>query len=64
MSALQDVASNGIRPEWLMNAWHWLQAHVPPLANIELMTVVSQAGQKLVVRWPRRRVRSSAAWRW
>jgi len=46
-SALQDVASMH-PPQSIVNAWHWLQAHVPPLANIDLMTAVSQAGQKLV----------------
>jgi len=46
-SALRDVASMH-PPQTIVDTWLWLQAHVPPLANIDLMTAVSQAGQKLV----------------
>jgi len=46
-SALQALASRP-PPERMVNIWHWLQAHVPYLADNDIMTVVSQAGQKLI----------------
>jgi predicted PurR-regulated permease PerM len=45
--AVQAIASMP-PPESIVNAWHWLQSHVPFLAGSDIMSVVSNAGQRLV----------------
>ena len=46
-SAMQSIASMP-PPQSMVNAWNWLQSHVPLLAGTQLMSIVSAAGQKLV----------------
>jgi predicted PurR-regulated permease PerM len=46
-AAVQSIASMPL-PQSMVNAWNWLQSHVPLLAGTQLMTVVSAAAQKLV----------------
>jgi predicted PurR-regulated permease PerM len=46
-AAVKSIASIS-PPQSIVNAWNWLQSHVPFLAGSQIMSIVSGAGQKLV----------------